>query len=144
MQRPINMTQSRSQPKMLVQNERVEFHKYNQNYESSPMRSSEYNISPNIYPNRKTKIRNLKASIQSNQHNPELQYDNYFYLRNSPVTNPSNKKLPFMIKPKAEIEMPKSSFSHTEPELSQHFKSGVNSMYSSNSKYAAPRNKYNY
>jgi hypothetical protein len=146
-QMPIDMNQSRSQPKMRVQNERFDFQKYNPIRDSSPILSSDFNISPNVYPDRKNKIRNLKAGIHSNKMNTDMQYENYFYLRNA--SKNSSKKLPFMNNMKTDIETQKNTFSKTNPELNHNFNSGINSTYTSarhgdEFQYKPPKHRFNY
>lgn len=55
------------------------------NDSQSPMYSVDLNIH-SIYPERKSKIRNIKAQINNQGFIPRqnMQYDNFFHLRNSP------------------------------------------------------------
>lgn len=115
-----SQTPSRSQPKMLPNKDRLDFHLYQSNNEiPSPMFSAELNSSPNIYPQKKNKIRNLKANMQisSPGGNGDMQYDNFFKYR--------NKKLPYQ---KPALPNP---LARTEPEMGRKPLSGLNSILSS-------------
>ena len=114
---------SHSQPRMKLSKENLDFHSYHPPIESSsPMFSSEFNFSPNIYPERKNKIRNIRAHINqsSSNLNKDLQYESFFHRRNSP----QNRKT--FLPPK----MP-NTLTRTEPELGRKLGSGLPSVYAS-------------
>lgn len=128
------ITPKRSHPSVQLQDKNLNFHKFQMAEASSPMVSTDINISPNIFPNKKEKIRSIKAGMY--QASPQRQKgdDNFFYRRkNSQTRGASNDRNSehYHSTPSMPVGMGKKAYSHVDTDTSQHFKSGFNSMYGS-------------
>ena len=101
----------------------VDFHIYrNPNEINSPMYLSEAQMSPGMYPNKMNKIRTMKANIQNSNlpKKGDMQYDNFFHLRNSPK-NAQLRKI-------KEFSSCERELSHKSP--SGRTSAGIEMMYS--------------
>ncbi|CAI2382834.1 unnamed protein product [Moneuplotes crassus] len=118
-----------------IQEKHLNFHKYHMQQDvSSQMISTDMNVSPNVFPNKKEKIRSIKANMYQATPPRSKNGENFFYRRkNSQNRHPSNERNSenYHSTPSMPIGMGSKAHSHIDPDLSHHFKSGMNSIYSS-------------